>query len=190
MRNFYKAKFICFIAGCGQTVPFEQINHHEMYEFLHWNIQYPALYCQFINKLETVIFHSIKCPFHLIYCAECNTLSNVSVFKQDCKVIQAQHIIPSYIKYYDENPPHNYSHKDVLLGIHSLNESFEDYYKHRYDLFMFVLHGLPSCIPLLSRGILQRQNEVRCNSAWQTILSPTPLLPRRILQRQNKVKDL
>ena len=78
-----------------------------------------------------LINHSIKCPFHLIYCAECKTLSNVSVLKHDCKVIQAQRIIPSDIKYYHENPPLNHTHGDVLLGIHSFNESFEDYYQNR-----------------------------------------------------------
>ena len=161
-----------------------------MYECLHQNIQCSAPYCKFINKLETVINHSIKCPFHLIYCAECTTLLNVSVLKHNCKVIQTQRTICSDIKYYHENPPLNYSHGDVLLEIHSFNESFEDYYHTRYDLFMSVSHGLPSPTPLLSRFILQRHNEVRYNSAWHTLLPPTPLLPRRILQRQNGVEDL
>ena len=144
------AKFICSIPGCGQSFPLEQINHHEMYECLHRNIQCPAPYCKFINKLETVINHSIECPFHLIYCAKCKTLSNVSVLKHDCKVIQAQRTIPSDIKYYHEDPPLNHLHGDVLLGIHSFNESFEDYYYNRYDSFMSVSHGLPSPTPLLS----------------------------------------
>ena len=187
---FNKAKFICSLSGCGQSFPLEQINHHEMYECFHQNIKCPAPYCKFINKLETVINHSIKCPFHLIYCSECKTLSNVSVLKHDCKVIQAQRTIPSDIKYYHENPPLNHSHGDVLLGIHSFNESFEDYYQNRYDLFMSVLHGLPSPILLLFRDLLQRQNEVRNNSACHTLLPTTPLLPRRILQRQNGVEDL
>ena len=117
-------------------------------------------------------------------------MSNVSVLKHDCKVIQAQRTIPSDMKYYHENPPLNHSHGDVLLGIHSFNESFEDYYYNRYDLFMSVSHGLPSPTPLLSRGSLQRLNEVRNNSAWHTLLPPIPLLPRRILQRQNGVEDL
>ena len=55
---------------------------------------------------------------------------------------------------------------------------------------MFISHGLPSPTPLLSHGILQRQNEVRNNRAWHTLLPPTPLLRRRILQRQNGVEDL
>ena len=193
-RMFNKAKFIFSIPGCEQTLLLEQINHHEMYECLHRNIQCVAPYCKFINKLKTVINHFIKCPFHLIYCAECKALSNVSVLKHNCKVIQAQRTIPSDIKYYHENPPLNYSHKDILLGIHSINESFKDYYYNRYDLFMSVSHGLPSFTPSLSTSffndILQRQNEVRYNSAWHTLLSHTPLRPRRILQRQNGVEDL
>ena len=55
---------------------------------------------------------------------------------------------------------------------------------------MFVLHSLPSPNPLLSRGILQRQNEVRYIRAWQTLRSLTPLHSRRILQCQNGVEDL
>ena len=161
-----------------------------MYECLHQNIQCPSPYCKFINKLETVINHSIKCPFHIIYCAKCKTLSNVSVLKHGCKVIQTQRTIPSDIKYYHENQPLNHSHGGVLIGIHSFNESFIDYYQNRYYLFMSVSHGLPSKTPLLSRGILQSQNQVRYNSAWHTLLPPTPLLPRRIFLRQNGVEDL
>ena len=48
-----------------------------MYECPNRNFMCPALYCKFINKLETVINHSIKCPFHLIYCAECKALSRL-----------------------------------------------------------------------------------------------------------------
>ena len=161
-----------------------------MYECLHRNIQCPAPYCKFSNKVETLINHSIKCPFNLIYCTKCKTLSNIYVMKHDCKVIQAQRIIPSDIKYYHENPPLNHSHGDVLFGIHSFNKTFKDYYYNRYDLFISVSHGLPSPTFLLSQGILQHQNEVRYNSAWHTLLPPTPILPRRILQRQNEVEHL
>ena len=55
---------------------------------------------------------------------------------------------------------------------------------------MLVSHGLPSLTPLFSRGIYQRQNEVRNNSAWHTLLQFTHQLPLRILQPENKVKDL
>ena len=110
MRIFNKAQFICSIQGCGQSFLLEQINHHEMYECLHRNIQCAVSYCKFINKLEAVINHSIKCLFHLIYCAKYKTLSNVSVLKHDCKFIQALRTIPSDIKYYHEYPPLNHSH--------------------------------------------------------------------------------
>ena len=190
MRMFNKAKYICSLQGCGQSFQLEQTNHHEIYESLHRNIQCPPPYCKFINKLETVINHFIKYPFHLIYCAECRALSFVFVLKHDCKVCQSQRTIPSDIKYYHKNQPLNHSHGDVLLGIHSFNESFKDYYHNWYDLFISDIHVLPSTTPLLSRGILQRQNEVRYNSAWHTLLPPTALLQRRILQCQNGVKDL
>ena len=109
-------------------------------------------------RLWLIILSNI--PF-IWYIALCKTLSNVFVLKHDCKVIQAQRTIPSDIKYYHQNPPINHSHGDILLGIHSFNESFEDYYYKRYDSLMSVSHGLPSPTPLLStsffNGILQRQ---------------------------------
>ena len=89
MWLFNKAKFISFIQECGQSVLLKQINHHVIYECRHRNIQCTAQFCKFINKLETVTNHSIECPFYLIYCAKCKTLSNVFVLKHDCKVIQA-----------------------------------------------------------------------------------------------------
>ena len=52
-------------------------------EFTQRCIKCLALYCQFTNKVEAVIIHSIKCPFHLIYCGCCNTLSNVAVLTHD-----------------------------------------------------------------------------------------------------------
>ena len=144
---FNKAKFICSILGCGQSFLLEQINHHEMYECFHRYIQCPVPYFKFNYKLVIVINHSIKCCFHQIYCAEFETLSNVSVLTHDCKVIQAQRTIPSDITYYHENQQLNHSHGDVLLGIHSFNKSFEDYYQNRYDLFMFFSHCFSSPTP-------------------------------------------
>ena len=187
---FNSTKFICSISGCGQSFPLEQINHYEMYEYPCRNIQCLAPYCKFITVLETVINHYIKCAFHLIYCAECKTFSNVLVLKHDCKVIQAQRTFPFDIKFYHENPPLNHLHGDVLLRIHSFNESFEDYYQNRNDLLMSISHGLPSTSSLLFWRSLQRKNEVRNNSAWHILLPPLPLLPQRILQRQNGVEDL
>ena len=70
---------------------------------LHRNIQCSAPYCKWINKSETVINHPIKCILHLIYCAECKTLSNIFVLNHDCKVIQANCTISFNIKYYHKN---------------------------------------------------------------------------------------
>ena len=136
------------------------------------------------------MINSFKCSFHLIYYADCKTFSNIYVLKYYCKVIQAQHTIPYNIKYYHKNLELNRSHGDVSLEIHNLNELFEDHYQNRYDLFMFIPHGLPLTTPLLSRGILQRQYKVRNNSDLQSLFLFTLLLPRRILKRHNKIKDL
>ena len=140
MRMFKNAKFTCSYANCGKSYPLDKINHHKMYECLNRNIMCPARYFKYINNIETVINHSIKCPFHLIYCDVCKTLFNVAVLKHDCKVIQAQGSIPSDIKYFYEKPPPNHSHGYVVLGPHSFNKSFEDRYQIHYDTFMTVAH--------------------------------------------------
>ena len=66
-----------------------------------------------MNKLTTMINFSIKCLFYLIYCAECKTLSNISVLKYDCKVIQAQGTNSFDITYKHKSPLLNHSHGDV-----------------------------------------------------------------------------
>ena len=96
MRMFQKAKFICTYAGCGKSYPLETIHHHEMFECPHRSILCPAHGCQFINNVETVIIYSINCPFHLLYCAICKSLYNVSVLTHDCNVIKSQRLILFY----------------------------------------------------------------------------------------------
>ena len=93
---FKKAKFIYSYAGGGKSNPLEKIHHHEMFECLHRSILCPAQGCKFINNVETVILHSINCPFHLLYCAFCKSLCNVSVLTHDCNVIKSQRIIPCF----------------------------------------------------------------------------------------------
>ena len=121
MRMFSRVKFICSHAGCGKSYPLEKIHHHEMFECSHRSILCPAQFCQFINNVETVIIHSINCPFHLLYCAICKSLYNVSVLTHDCNVIKSQCEIPSIFKCYHDISPPNHSHKDVFLElIHTL----------------------------------------------------------------------
>ena len=121
MKMFKRAKFICYYAGCGLSYPMEKIYYHEMFECPHRSILCPAQGCRFINNVETVIIHTINCPFHLLYCALCKSLYNVSVLTHDCNVIKSQRLIPLYFKYYHENSPPNLSHKDVFLDlIHTL----------------------------------------------------------------------
>ena len=96
-RMFKRVKFICSYTKCGKSYSLEKIHHHEMFECSHRSILCPALGCQFINNVETVIIHSINCPFHLLYCAICKSLYNVSVLIHDCNVIKSQRSIPSWI---------------------------------------------------------------------------------------------
>ena len=119
MRMFNSVKFICSYAGCGRFYPLETIHHHEMFKCFHRSILCPAQSCRFINNVETVIIHSINCPFYLLYCTFCKSLYNVSVLTNDCYVIISQSSIPSYFKYYHENSPPNHSHKDVYLRTNS-----------------------------------------------------------------------
>ena len=119
-----RAKFICSYAGCGVSYQLEEIHHHEMFECFHRSILCPAQGCRFINNVETVIIHSFNCPFHLLYYALCKSLYNVSVLTHDCNVIKSQRSIPSYFKYYHENPPPNHSHKHVYLRTNSYIKKF------------------------------------------------------------------
>ena len=96
MRMFNKAKFICSYAGCGKSYPLEEIHRHQMFECPYRSILCPAQCCQFINNVETVIIHSISCPFHLLYCGICKSLYNVSVLTHDCNVIKSQRSISSF----------------------------------------------------------------------------------------------
>ena len=91
------AKFICTYAGCGKSYQLETIQHHEMFECPHRIILCPAKGCQFINNVESVIIHSINCPFHLLYCAICKSLYNVSVLTHDCNIIKSQRLIPYFL---------------------------------------------------------------------------------------------
>ena len=157
---FKQAKFICSYAKCGKSYLLKEIHHHEMFECLHRSILCPAQGCKFINNVKTVIFHSINCPFHLVYCALYKSLCNVSVLTHDSNVIKSQRSIPSFFKYYHENPPTNHFHKDVFLRNHSFTETFEDRGKINYDMFMSVALSNPPLIPVPTERILQLQNKV------------------------------
>ena len=94
MRMFNTANFICFYADCGKSYSLGTIHHHEMFECLHRSILCPAKGFKFINNVETVIFHSINCPFHLLYFALCMSLCNVSVLTHDYNISKSQRSIP------------------------------------------------------------------------------------------------
>ena len=106
-----------------------------MFECTHRCILCPAQGCQFITSVETVIIHSINCPFHLLYCSLCKSLYNVSVLTHDCNVIKSQRLFSLYFKYYHKNLPPNNSAKDIFLRTNSYIETFEDRGKINYDMF-------------------------------------------------------
>ena len=146
----------------------KKIHHHEKFEFFHRSILCPAQGCRFINNVESVIIHSINCPFHLFYCALCKSLYKVSVLTHDCNVIKSQRLIPSYFKYYHENSPPNHSHKYVLLRTNSYIDTFEDRGKISYDMFLSVALFQPPPTSVLTRRILRRQNGVEDLSSVNT----------------------
>ena len=168
MKMFKRAKFICSYAGCGVSHPLEKIHHHEMFECPYRSILCPAQGCRFINNVETVIIHSINCPFHLLYCAICKSLYNVSVLTHDCNVIKSQRSISSYFKFYHENSPPNNSHKDVFLRTNLYIETFEERSKINYDMFLIVAVSQPQPTAVLARRILRRQNGVEYLSSFNT----------------------
>ena len=98
MKMFKRTKFICSYSRCGVSYPLEKYHHREMFEYPHRSILCPAQGCRFINNVETVIIYFINCPFHLLYCALCKSLYNVSVLTHDCSVIKYQRSIFSYFK--------------------------------------------------------------------------------------------
>ena len=79
-----------------------------------------------LSIMWRLIIHSINCPFHLLYCAFCKSLYNLSVLSHDCIVIKSQHSIPSYFKYNHENSPPNNSHKIVFIRTNLYIETFKD----------------------------------------------------------------
>ena len=160
MRMFKMVKFICSYEGCRKSYPLEKIHHHEMFDCPHRSILCSAQVCKFINIMETVIIHLINCPFHLLYCAICKSLYNVSVLTHDCNVIKSHRTIPSVFKYYYNNSPPNHSHKDVFLRTNSYIETFEDRIKINYDMFMSVALIKPPPTAFFNRRIFQRQNAV------------------------------
>ena len=160
MRMFKQAKFICSYEGCEKSYSLEIIHYHEMFECLYRSILCPAQGCKFINNMETVTLHSIKCPFHLLYCALCKSLCNVSVLTHDCNVIKSQRSIPSFVKYYHEKQPAIHFHKDVFLRNHSYTESFKDRGKINYEMFMSVALLIPPPTSVRTNRILQRQHGV------------------------------
>ena len=135
---------------------------------LYRSILCPAQGCRFINNVETVIIHSSNCPFHLLYCALCKSLYNVSVITYDSNVIKSQRSIPSYFKYYHKKSPPDHSHKDVFLRTNSYIETFEDRGKINYDMFLRVAFSQPPPTFVLTRRILRRQNRVEDLSSFNT----------------------
>ena len=114
MKMFPRVQFICYHTRCKESYPLEKIHHHEMFECPYRSILCLAQGCQLINNVETVIIHSINCFFHLLYCAICKSLYNVSVLTHYCNVIKFQCAIPSVFKYYHNISPPNHSHRDVF----------------------------------------------------------------------------
>ena len=115
MRMFKKVKIICSYAGCRKFYSLEKIHHYKMFKCLYRSILCPAQGCKYFNDMETVIINSINGPFHLLYCAICKSLFNVSVLTYNCNVIKSQRTIHSVYKYCQYNLPPNHTHKDVIL---------------------------------------------------------------------------
>ena len=130
-----------------------------MFECPHRSILCPAQGCQFINNVKSVIIHSINCPFHLLYCAICKSLYNVSVLTHDCNIIKSQSSI-HFFKYYHEYPSANHSHIDIFLRNNSYTETFEDRCKINFVMFMFVAISNPPFTSVYTKRILRRQNWV------------------------------
>ena len=157
---FKKSKFICIYAKFGKSYPLETIHHPEMFECIHRRILCPAQGCNFINNVDTVIIHLINCPFHLLCCAICKSLYNVSDLTHDCNIIKSQSSISSVFKYYHDNQPAYHSHKNIFLRNNSYTETFGDRCKINFAMFMCVAISHPPTTSVLTKRIVRRQKGV------------------------------
>ena len=117
-----------------------------------------------VNNVESIIIHSINCRFHLLYCTICKSLYNVSVLTHDCNIIKSLRPIPSFFKYYHENPPDSHLQKDILLRNNLYTETLEDRGKINFAMLMCVAISHPYSISIHTKQILQRQNRVKISS--------------------------
>ena len=172
MRMFNNAFFICSHSGCGQFLKLDQINQHEVYECKQRRIHCPADRCTFISRVETVIIHSVKCPFHIIYCGRCKSSYNDSVWNHQCEISKTKrlHISNWRLRFQERQSLTTHLHGDMVLIPHSFQKSYESHYKSRFDQFKSQARNSTSAISLSS-------------------ITPFSGRPIRILQRQHGVVD-
>ena len=196
MRMFNQAVFICSHTGCGQSLPLEMINQHELYICKQRRIHSPADRCSFISRLDHVIIHSVQCPFHIIYCGRCKTSYNDSGWNHECKLFKPKQVYYSRqkVSFRHRQSPLTHLHGDVILNPHSFENSFESYNQTRFDKFKSQASNSTSPFILLAISpisgrpmlILQRQNGVIEDDLQYPI--QTPHLQRN-LQRPHDDED-
>ena len=99
-------------------------------------------------------------PCSFLYCAICKSLYNISVLTYDCNIIKSQRSIPSFFKYYRENPPVNHSHTDIFLCNNLYISTVEDRCKINFAMFMCVAISHPQPNSVITKQIFLRQNGV------------------------------
>lgn len=120
----YKAR--CQNSGCSASEELSLIDQHEMFLCPHRLIKCPANQCPVIGKKEEILYHSLKCVLHFIWCATCQDNWRVFVTSHDCRMsIQANTILGSTRELW----PNDYFgevHGDVLIPNYNLPKSFPD----------------------------------------------------------------
>ena len=169
MKMFKEALFVCEHAGCGQTFSLDTINHHELYNCKNRRIYCPAHRCYFISRVESVIAHSIQCPFHMIYYANCNISYNNFAHEHECKIQKGDQLIfrPEHVRL-TEPQQTTYEERDVILYPHYYTDSYKNYNEIRFS--NFLTDAKNSTIPFIFNSnaplserlirILTRQNRI------------------------------
>lgn len=88
----------------------------------------------------------------------------------DSNVIKSQPLVLSFFKYYNNNRPTNHVQKDVILCNNLYTNTFEDKYKHLYDIWISVAIFKPPFTSLFIRQILKLKQQLNIYYIPQLLL--------------------
>jgi hypothetical protein len=97
VRFYSELRVHCSNAGCDKTLPYAELNRHEMLLCAHRIIQCPARHCPCYARPDVIIAHTINCPLHYTWCAHCHEGISVTVAGHSCeKILQRSILLGKY----------------------------------------------------------------------------------------------